>query len=136
MRQERDMGADATALQNSAKAAVAVSPPENQIATVAYQFWLVRGCPHGSDQEDWFRAEAILKNAPVVKGEDLTSQPSISCCDTLTQSEMLDEFVSEIWQEGHWEVWEREWISARWVSEPRPSGVEVSDRRFSSGKAA
>ncbi len=109
MRQERDMGADATDLQNSAKAAV--SPAENEIATVAYQLWLERGCPHGSDQEDWFRAEAML-NALV---------PSISCCDILTQSEILDEFALEIWQEGHWEVWEREWVGARWVPDLRPA---------------
>lgn len=38
---------------------VAVDPSET--AKVAYQLWLDRGCPHGSDQEDWFRAEEILK---------------------------------------------------------------------------
>lgn len=124
MRQETDMGADAIALQDSAKAAVAVNPSENEIATVAFQLWLERGCPDGSDQEDWFRAEAMLKNA------------LISCCDTRTQSERLEEFASEIWQEGHWEVWEREWVSARWVPGPRRSGVRVPDPARSSGKAA
>jgi hypothetical protein len=136
MRQERDMGTDATALQNSAKAAVTASPAENEIATVAYQLWLERGCPHGSDQEDWFRAEAMLKNALVMKGEDLPSRPSVSCCDTRTEWEMLGEFASEIWQEGHWEVWEREWVSALWVSDLRHPGVVVSNPACSSGKAA
>src|ERR1035438_5130748 len=37
---------------------------EGEIATVAYQLWLDNGCPVGSDQEDWFRAEAM--NLPVV----------------------------------------------------------------------
>ena len=133
MRQERNMGAD-TILQNSTKAAV--SPSENQIAKVAYQLWLERGCPHGSHQEDWFRAEAMLKNALVIKGEDKPSHPLISCCDTLAPSEMLDEFASAIWQEGHWEVWEREWMSARWVPDRRGSGVRVSNPVCSSGKAA
>jgi hypothetical protein len=33
-----------------------------EIAEVAYQLWHERGCPIGSDQEDWFRAEETLKN--------------------------------------------------------------------------
>jgi len=32
------------------------------IEAMAYQLWLLRGCPIGSDQEDWYRAEAELKN--------------------------------------------------------------------------
>ncbi len=32
-----------------------------QIATLAYQFWQARGCPQGSPEEDWFRAEEELK---------------------------------------------------------------------------
>jgi hypothetical protein len=38
-----------------------VEPSRVDIAGVAYQLWLARGGPHGSDQEDWFRAEEILK---------------------------------------------------------------------------
>jgi hypothetical protein len=36
---------------------------ETGIAVLAYQLWMDRGCPIGSDQEDWFRAEAIIKGA-------------------------------------------------------------------------
>jgi len=32
-----------------------------QISLRAYQLWQERGCPVGSDQEDWFRAEEELK---------------------------------------------------------------------------
>jgi hypothetical protein len=28
-----------------------------RIAVLAYQFWQERGCPHGTSEEDWFRAE-------------------------------------------------------------------------------
>jgi len=35
-------------------------PTPEQVAALAYQLWLERGCPVGSDQEDWFRAEAQL----------------------------------------------------------------------------
>src|SRR5580704_716665 len=37
----------------------AVEP--DAIAAVAYRIWRDRGCPHGSDKEDWFRAEQELK---------------------------------------------------------------------------
>ena len=28
-----------------------------RIAVLAYEFWQERGCPHGSPEQDWFRAE-------------------------------------------------------------------------------
>ena len=34
---------------------------ERAVAALAYQLWLERGCPIGSDQEDWFQAETLLK---------------------------------------------------------------------------
>jgi hypothetical protein len=117
------------------KTAATVSPTESEIAIVAYRLWLERGCPIGSDREDWFRAEAMLKNALVVKGEDLLIRPSIPCCDTRSQSEIVVEFISEDWQ-GHWEVWDREWAGARWVRDLRDSGVGGSNRACPSGKAA
>jgi len=30
------------------------------IAPLAYEFWEKRGCPDGSSEEDWFRAEQEL----------------------------------------------------------------------------
>src|ERR1035438_4879312 len=94
-------------------AAATVSPTEREIAAVAYQLWLDKDCPAGSDQEDWFRAEAMLKNGLVTKREDPSERPSIPRCDTPTESEMVVEFR---W-EGHWEAWESEWDSARWIWE-------------------
>lgn len=152
LRQRREIGSDATALPKSSatmssgatkampemgtvsesgKTAATVSPTESEIAAIAYQLWLEKGCPIGSDQEDWFRAEAMLKNTLVVKCEDLR-RPSIPCFDTHIESEMPVEFP---W-EGHWEVWEREWVSARWVWDVRDSRVGVSSRAGASGKAA
>jgi len=32
------------------------------VAALAYKLWQERGCPIGSDQEDWFRAENLLTN--------------------------------------------------------------------------
>src|SRR6266849_10732533 len=36
-----------------------ISEPQNreQIAALAYEFWQARGCPDGTPDEDWFRAE-------------------------------------------------------------------------------
>jgi Protein of unknown function (DUF2934) len=109
------------------KTAGIVNPTGNEIATVAYQLWLDSGCPIGSDQEQWFRAEAMLRNALVAKCEDLSRRPSIPRCDTRTESEMVAEFTLERW-EGHWEVWEREWPCACWVWDVRDSGVRVMNR--------
>ena len=93
------------------RTAATISPTESEIAAVAYQLWLDNGCPVGSDQEDWFRAEAMLKNALVARCEDLSRRPSIPHCDTPTEFEM----VVECRYEGHWEVWESEWGGARWT---------------------
>jgi hypothetical protein len=32
-----------------------------QVAMLAHQFWIERGHQHGSDAEDWFRAEQMLR---------------------------------------------------------------------------
>jgi Protein of unknown function (DUF2934) len=45
------------------EAALALSAREHQqIAQLAYSYWQARGCPDGSPEEDWFRAEADLQN--------------------------------------------------------------------------
>ena len=35
---------------------------EQDIANIAYQRWLDRGCPEGSAEEDWYEAERELKS--------------------------------------------------------------------------
>ena len=116
------MAPEMSTVSESVKPAATASPTESEIATVAYRLWLERGGPTASDQQDWLRAEAMLKNALVVKCEDLFRRASIQCSDTRTESEMPADFR---W-EGHWEVWEREWGGARWVWDVRGSGVGVS----------
>src|ERR1035437_4460290 len=131
-RRGRRMGSDATVVQKSSQTTssdaaksmpeksmisksvitpTAVSPTESEIAAAAYRLWLAHGCPVGSGEEDWFRAEAMLKSALITKWKDLSGPPSIPRCDTRTKSDMLAEFR---W-EGHWEVWESEWGGPRWV---------------------
>ena len=40
---------------------VTLTFPHDQIAALAYSYWQARGCPHGTCEEDWFRAEEELK---------------------------------------------------------------------------
>jgi hypothetical protein len=140
-RRERRMGSDAKALQGprdtkssgtakmlperntaseSAEPAATVCPTESEIAAVAFELWINSGCPGGSDQEDWLRAEAILKDAYAAKSEALSGCPSVPRRHTRTESKMVVEFR---W-EGHWEVWESEWGGPRWVWDQATPGVE------------
>jgi hypothetical protein len=120
------MRPERTALGECVKTAVTVSLTESEIAAVAYQLWVDNGCTAGSDQEDWYRAEAMLKDALVAKCEGLSKRPAIPLSDTRTESEML---VALRWGvPGHWEVWESEWGGARWIWDEATPGVGVSNR--------
>jgi hypothetical protein len=35
-------------------------PAREDIASLAYGLWQERGCPEGSSEEDWLRAEELL----------------------------------------------------------------------------
>jgi hypothetical protein len=48
-----------------------------EISLRAYQFWLERGCPIGSPEEDWLRAEAEIRlrtAQPTVQGKGVKAQ--------------------------------------------------------------
>jgi hypothetical protein len=66
----QEAGTSARRVSRPVKPAATVSPTESEIATVTYRLWPDNGCPVGSHEEDWFRAEAMLKNALVAKCED------------------------------------------------------------------
>ncbi len=38
-----------------------VKVPQDKIALRAYEKWCKRGCPHGTDRQDWYEAEAELR---------------------------------------------------------------------------
>ncbi len=53
--------AAAMAIDPAAVEATSVSViGHDEIALLAYSYWEARGCPDGSPEEDWFRAEAEL----------------------------------------------------------------------------
>ncbi len=54
---------EAAIQEDSPDIATSNRPQESEIAEAAYYLWLKRGCPVGSDQDDWFEAEAALKNS-------------------------------------------------------------------------
>jgi hypothetical protein len=44
----------------ASRALIGISAEE--VARLAHQYWLERGCQHGRDAEDWFRAEQALRS--------------------------------------------------------------------------
>jgi len=49
-------------LQGTSAAFDSAKEPTSQgIAALAYELWQSRGCPDGSPEEDWFRAERELQ---------------------------------------------------------------------------
>jgi hypothetical protein len=40
-------------------------PTKDAITHLAYALYLVRGCEHGRDVEDWFKAEKELSDRPI-----------------------------------------------------------------------
>ncbi len=62
--QQRTESRQALSPQASAPAHAldAATPPTEEVAALAYQLWIERGSPHGSHDEDWYRAEQQLRN--------------------------------------------------------------------------
>jgi len=50
------------------------SMDENVVAARAYELWQERGCPIGSDQEDWFQAEREFKDRTKATATPLLAQ--------------------------------------------------------------
>ena len=50
-------------VRNGQSKPASATPDQEAIAARAYQLWLDRGCPDGTDQEDWYRAEQELRDA-------------------------------------------------------------------------
>lgn len=52
-------------IATSKKSSTASANLQDEIAKVAYQLYVERGCQHGHDAEDWYRAEQIVKQKRV-----------------------------------------------------------------------
>jgi Protein of unknown function (DUF2934) len=66
---------DGAALATEVDTAVEATPtPDHeQTAQLAYSYWQARGCPDGSPEDDWFRAEADLHNGGRTVGASQTA---------------------------------------------------------------
>ncbi len=63
--QAEDIDTERQSSETQHEAADLVRDPavdQESIALLAYFYWEARGCPHDSPHEDWFRAEAKLRN--------------------------------------------------------------------------
>jgi hypothetical protein len=63
------MSSPALARPDAAPEATSISPTEEDIAVLAYSLWQQRGCPEGSADSDWLRAETILFGEPIAQEE-------------------------------------------------------------------
>lgn len=103
-----------SAVSEGVEAPTVLGPTEREISELAFQLWVENGCPEGTAQADWLRAETMLKAAFAAAYESLLSRTSIPGWEEDGEDEVLVDFR---W-EGHWESWEREWGGTRWVSDP------------------
>jgi hypothetical protein len=55
--------AHTTAPDNSTEQRQVAPLDSEKVAALAYQFWQERGCPEGSPDEDWFRAEEEVRRS-------------------------------------------------------------------------
>ena len=61
-RQSRTVSSGAAANRDSVSLAASNNHRDaDTVAKLAYSYWLARGCPDGSADEDWFRAEHDLQ---------------------------------------------------------------------------
>lgn len=58
----KEGGVPTTALEEIPKSEI-----EQEIAALAHKLWEERGCPEGTPEEDWFRAEQELAKSKVLK---------------------------------------------------------------------
>jgi hypothetical protein len=64
--QPRAKAAVSTHKTRTTSAAVPATITAQQIADLAYYLWLDRGCPAGTSEADWFKAESELRTKAAV----------------------------------------------------------------------
>ena len=56
----------------------AQNPDSSAVALLAYEFWQARGCPEGSPEIDWFRAEQKLAEQSAKRQSSSMETPSLT----------------------------------------------------------
>jgi|GEM_PF-503941 uncharacterized protein YjbJ (UPF0337 family) len=83
-----DLEAEGKAEQNVGKTEIKtgqIDPEHEEIACLAYQDWQQRGCPIGTPEEDWFRAEEEIKQHLCE-----TSKKTVATSDSSETSKQAD----------------------------------------------
>ncbi len=57
---------NSTAADKSTAPSLAAAPDQEAIAKLAHRLWRERGRPEGSPEEDWYRAEDLLRTGRAV----------------------------------------------------------------------
>src|ERR1700682_4940733 len=81
-------------------------PDQNreQIAALAYRLWQDRGCPEGTPDEDWFRAERELARSKRIDEKEVGSRDSTEqsiAADEADSPVLRFPVRSEIYQGSH-----------------------------------
>jgi hypothetical protein len=74
MQRQSDQSSLHPAMPGRALAPDIARPGSDQIAALAYQLWLARGCPNGSPEEDWLSAEQQLKPDRAIQEDRATQE--------------------------------------------------------------
>ena len=62
-KQVTKIAVESDSIAESADESARIEPQNQQeVAALAYEFWQARGCPDGSPEQDWFRAERELQS--------------------------------------------------------------------------
>jgi hypothetical protein len=64
LRQRKKVAADSMIASSPGPPVGSESVSQPEIAALAHRLWQSRGCPEGSPDEDWFRAELELGSKP------------------------------------------------------------------------
>jgi hypothetical protein len=63
-------------ITESALAEIFESEKRQRIAALAYEFWQARGCPDGTPDEDWLRAEREIAGSKRIDEDEVGSRDS------------------------------------------------------------
>ena len=75
---------------NRLQSGVPVELDDEAIRAKAHQLWVERGCPEGNDQQDWYEAERLLREAAgqaAARSESIEDQAAESADAASSDSE-------------------------------------------------
>jgi len=71
---EKQQNSATESITESALEVTSESERQEAIAALAYQLWQARGCPDGSPEEDWFRADREIAGLERIYKEEVANR--------------------------------------------------------------